>query len=102
MSYAAVLCIIGFIGFGLVLSSLYWSMENRATYAWASLLVGAFLLFGAIASIRPPPHPFPAIPVAKYQAFLNSGYRFYVESNKVYAVKNEVVCLGPHDVNVEK
>lgn len=84
-------------GFAVMLSSLAWSLYDRFNHAYVSLIVGAIIALFSLFLLPPPrfPNPYPAIPVEKYRAFLNSGYRFYVESNKVYAVKNEVVCLGP-------
>ena len=33
-------------------------------------------------------------PDEKFNAYKHSGHTFFVESGKVYAVKNETVCIG--------
>lgn len=95
------MCYIVIAGFCSFIISMACAYKEYWAPAYASLVLGAALLLSAIFSIESPPHPYPTIPVEKYKAFLNSGYRFYVESNKVYAVKNEVMYLGPYSVNVE-
>ena len=83
------------LGFSTLIATLFLAFEEQYLACMATLLLGAIMFLIGINTIPKPTHPYPAIPVEKYNAFLQSGHHFYVESNKVYAVKNEVVYLGP-------